>query len=94
MHTQYSWAKFISQRCSNVNRHDGSNEVPKSERKKIENSMKHQYLEDTDSIIIDDAVAFNRNMKKLAAELLKTRPISENLEDLMMQHILIVEHLF
>ena len=37
------------------------------------------------SIIIDDAVALNRNMKKLAAELLMAHPISENLEDLMMQ---------
>ena len=35
--------------------------------------------------MIDDTVAFNRNMKKLTAELLKAHPTSENLEDLMKQ---------
>ena len=45
--------------------------------------MKHSYLDDNDSIIVDDTVSYNRNMKKLMAELAKPRPVGENLEDLM-----------
>ena len=52
-------------------------------RKKNENLMKHQYLGDADSIIVKDSVVFNRNMKRLAAELLKAHPVASILEDLM-----------
>ena len=44
--------------------------------KTTENLMKHQHLEDADSIIVKDSVAFNRNMKRLAAELLKAHPVA------------------
>ena len=47
--------------------------------------MKHQYLEDADSIIVNDSVDFNHNMKRLAAELLKAHPVALILEDLMRQ---------
>ena len=47
--------------------------------------MKHQYLEDADSIIVNDSVAFNHNMKRLAAEMLKAHPLALILEDLMRQ---------
>ena len=85
LYTQFSWAKFISQRCSNINRDNkGLNEIPqRSKRKKNKNLMKHQYLEDADSIIVKDSVAFNRNMERLAAELLKAHPVASILEDLM-----------
>ena len=56
----------------------------KIESEKTENS-KHQYLEDADSIIVNDSVAFNRNMKRLAAELLKAHPVASILEDLIRQ---------
>ena len=37
------------------------------------------------SIVVNDTVAFTRNMKKLAAEMSKTKPSPANLEDLMKQ---------
>ena len=82
---QYSWAKFISQRCSNVNRNSDS-DVPKPKRKQMETNLtKHQYLQDSQSIVVNDTVAFTRNMKKLAAEMSKTKPSPANLEDIMKQ---------
>ena len=47
------------------------------------NLTKHQYLQDSQSIVVNDTVAFTRNMKKLAAEMSKTKPSPANLEDLM-----------
>ena len=46
---------------------------------------KHQYLEDMQLIMADDAVAYERNMKKLSTELSKARPDPEILENLMAQ---------
>ena len=54
-----------------------------SVKKKTETLVNHSYLNDNDSIIVDDTVSYNRNMKKLMAELAKPRPVGENLEDLM-----------
>lgn len=84
---QYSWAKFISTRCSNVNRNNDS-DLPKSKRRKVEPlqiTSKHQYLHDSQSIVINDSVAYSRNTKKLATELSKVKPSPLVLEDLMKQ---------
>ena len=76
--------KFISQRCVNVNRGVPSDEKnPK--RAKIEiNKGKHQYL-DAQSIVIDDEVSFQPNIKKLTAEMQKSNPNSDFLDSLMVQ---------
>ena len=77
--------KFISQRCINVNR-GASSEEKKPKRAKLEtNQGKHQYLDDAQSIVIDDEVSFERNIKKLSAEMQKSNPSSDILDSLMMQ---------
>ena len=76
--------KFISQRCINVNR-GASSEEKKPKRAKLEtNQGKHQYLDDAQSIVIDE-VFFERNIKKLSAEMQKSNPSSDILDSLMMQ---------
>ena len=79
--------KFISTRCSNVNRaheNDG-NEVKSKHPKKEKTLGKHIYLSDVDSLCVDDDVSFDRNIKKLSSELLKTNPSSDVLYALMQQ---------
>ena len=76
---------FISQRCANVNRNrdikSNEDDAPKIKRNKIEAHLgKHQYF---NSIILDDTVAFNRNVKKLSSELAQPHPVPETLEELM-----------
>ena len=76
--------KFIAQRCSNVNR-GSSGDEPRPKRGKKETSReKHLYLEDFDSIVARDTPsAFDRNYKKMMAELSKSNPNADVLNDLM-----------
>ena len=77
--------KFISQRCINVNR-GASSEEKKPKRAKLETKQgKHQYLDDTQSIVIDDKVSFEQNIKKICAEMQKSNPSSDISDSLMMQ---------
>lgn len=77
--------KFISTRCSNVNRENDGNEVKSKRPKKEQTIGKHFYLCDVDSISVDDTVSFDRNITKLSSELQKTNPSSEVLYALMEQ---------
>ena len=78
--------KFIAQRCSNINR-GSSDDEPRPKRGKKETSReKHLYLEDFDSIVARDTPsAFDRNYKKMMAELSKSNPNADVLDDLMEQ---------
>lgn len=77
--------KFICQRCVNVNRGESSDEK-KPKRAKMEiNKGKHQCLHDAQSIVIDDEVSFERNMKRLSAEIHKSTPNTDILDTLMGQ---------
>ena len=49
------------------------------------NEGKHQYLDDARSIVIDDEVSFEWNIKKLSAEMPESNPSSDILDSLMMQ---------
>lgn len=60
-------------------------------KKSDRNHGKHEYLDDIESIITDDTVAYTRNMKKMSSELLKPHPTSEILHDLAQTYILIEE---
>ena len=53
---QFSWMKFISQQCSNVNRGESA-DAPKPKRSKVEIKGKHQYVDDVNSIIVDDEIS-------------------------------------
>ena len=53
---QFSWMKFISQRCSNVNRGESA-DAPKLKRSKVKIKGKHQYVDDVNSIIVDDEIS-------------------------------------
>ena len=83
---QFAWMKFIAQRCSNVNR-GSSGDEPRPKRGKKETSReKHLYLEDFDSIVARDTPsAFDQNYKKMMAELSKSNPNADVLNDLMEQ---------
>ena len=65
--------KFISQRCVNVNRGESDEKRPKREV----NKGKHLHLDDVQSIVVDDEVSFDRNIKKLSAEAQKSNPNTE-----------------
>ena len=81
---QFSWMKFISQRCSNVNRGESA-DAPKPKRSKVEIKGKHQYVDDVNSIIVDDEISLERNMKTMSSELSKTKSSPEVLDELMKQ---------
>ena len=81
---QFSWMKFISQRCSNVNRGESA-DAPKPKRSKVEIKGKHQYVDDVNSIIVDDEISLERNMKRMSSELSKTISSPKVLDELMKQ---------
>ena len=72
--------KFISTRCSNVNR-DTSVELKPAKKTKIDDVQKHEYP----SVVASDAVSFERNMKRMSTEMEKVKPNPEILVDLMKQ---------
>ena len=76
--------KFISQRCSNVNRGDFDEHKPKRAKREVTKG-KHIYLNDVDSINVQDSVSFDCNLKKLSSEMLKSNPSTEVLDTLMEQ---------
>ena len=67
-----------------MNRGESDEKQPK--RAKLEvNKGKHLYLDDVQSIVVDDEVSFDRNIKKLSAEAQKSNPNTEVLNSLMEQ---------
>lgn len=67
-----------------MNRGESDEKRPK--RAKLEvNKGKHLYLDDVQSIVVDDEVSFDRNIKKLSAEAQKSNPNTEVLNSLMEQ---------
>uniref|UniRef100_A0A1X7V755 Uncharacterized protein n=1 Tax=Amphimedon queenslandica TaxID=400682 RepID=A0A1X7V755_AMPQE len=53
--------------CVNVNRGESDEKRPKRAKMEV-NKGKHLYLDDVQSIVVDDEVSFDRNFKKLFAE--------------------------
>ena len=65
--------KFISQRCVNVNHGESNEKKPKRAKLEI-NKRKHLYFDDVQSIVVEDKVSFERNMKNFSSEILKSNP--------------------
>ena len=68
--------KFISQRCVNEKTYESKLEI---------NIGKHLYLDNVQSVAVEDKVSFEHNMKKLFSEMLKINPSTEILNSLMEQ---------
>lgn len=76
--------KFISMRCTNVNRPDPDDSQPKKkklEKTNLKDTTKHDYPQ----IPACDDVSYKRNMTRLSKELEKTKPNNDVLVDLMHQ---------
>ena len=81
---QYSWMKFISMRCSIVNRPDPDDSQQKKrklEKVKLKDTTKHDYPQ----IPVCDDVSYERNMTRLSQEIEKIKPNYDVLVDLMHQ---------
>ena len=60
-------------------------DAPQPKRSKVEIKGKHQYVDDVNSIIVDDEISLERNMKRMSSELSKTISSPKVLDELMKQ---------
>ena len=88
---QYSWMKFISMRCANVNRPDPDDSQQKKkrlEKAKLKDTTKHDYPQ----IPVCDDISYEWNMTRLSKEIERIKPNNDVLVDLMHQTFCSDEH--
>ena len=78
---QHSWKYFIYYRCQNVNRKSKSicDSSPSTKRLKLDKQPAHSCPQ----MVPDDEIAFGRNLEILSAEVIKSKPRTDVLKDMM-----------